>query len=59
MVFNAIWFFFVYCPVARVMWNKYEDSFLFYGEKNIIDFAGGNVIHVTSGFAALAFGIRI
>ena len=41
---------FVYFPVAFWMWNPEGWAF----KLGILDFAGGNVVYITSGFAALA-----
>jgi ammonium transporter, Amt family len=40
----------VYCPVAH--WSWHPDGFLF--KMGIFDFAGGTVVHITAGCAALA-----
>jgi len=39
----------VYCPLAHIMWT--ETGFLH--KIGIIDFAGGNVVHVAAGFSGL------
>lgn len=49
MAFVALWHLFVYCPLAH--WLFYYDGWLFvYGS---IDFAGGMVVHTSSGISAL------
>ncbi len=49
MAFVALWHVFVYCPLAH--WLFFYDGWLFvYGA---IDFAGGMVVHTSSGVSAL------
>jgi ammonium transporter, Amt family len=49
MAFVALWHLFVYCPLAH--WLFFYDGWLFvYGA---IDFAGGMVVHTSSGVSAL------
>lgn len=45
----VLWMLFVYSPVAHWIWGG---GFL--AKMGFVDFAGGTVIHVTAGFAALA-----
>ncbi len=49
LVFLGIWGMLVYVPLAHWMWGG---GFL--AQLGSIDFAGGNVVHISSGFAALA-----
>ena len=55
VLFSVLWGTFVYCPVAHWVW---ADAGMFF-ENNpkalfkSFDFAGGTVVHVTSGFSAL------
>lgn len=48
MLFSAIWLIVVYGPVAHWVWGG---GWL--GEMGLLDFAGGTVVHVTAGAAAL------
>jgi Amt family ammonium transporter len=48
-VFIALWSLLVYNPLCHWVWA--EDGFLF--RKGAIDFAGGTVIHISAGAAAL------
>ena len=48
MVFMALWFTVVYAPVAHWVWGG---GFL--GEMGVLDFAGGTVVHINAGIAAL------
>ena len=49
MVFMALFCIFVYCPLAH--WTWHPDGFL--RQLGVIDFAGGIVVHASSGVAAL------
>jgi Amt family ammonium transporter len=59
LVFTVLWATFVYAPVAHWVWGA--GGWL--KELGAIDFAGGTVVHISSGVAALAaallFGRRI
>ena len=50
MVFMILFCIFVYCPLAH--WTWHPDGFL--RQMGVIDFAGGIVVHASSGVAALA-----
>ena len=58
MIFTILWVTIVYAPVAHWVWGG---GWL--GELGALDFAGGNVVHINSGVAALAaaviFGKRL
>jgi ammonia channel protein AmtB len=45
----------VYCPIAHSVWHP--DGFLF--KAGVLDFAGGNVVHVSSGIAGLVSTIVV
>jgi Amt family ammonium transporter len=53
LVFMAAWSLIVYCPIAHSVWAT--DGFLRLA--GILDFAGGTVVHISSGFAALVASI--
>ena len=53
LIFIVIWTLLVYCPIAHWMWNANGWGFKW----GVIDFAGGNVVHISSGFAGLAAAI--
>jgi Amt family ammonium transporter len=55
MLFSAIWLFLVYIPVTHWVWA--EGGWLF--EMGLLDFAGGTVVHITAGVAALVAAIVI
>lgn len=50
MLFVCIWHLVVYCPLAHMMWS--QDGIL--RKYGCIDFAGGTVVEMSSGYAALA-----
>jgi Amt family ammonium transporter len=41
---------FIYCPLAH--WTWHPDGFL--RQWGVLDFAGGTVVHMSAGYAALA-----
>lgn len=49
LVFSALWFTFSYLPVAHMVWAT--GGYLF--EAGDLDFAGGTVVHINAGVAAL------
>ncbi len=55
LVFMALWFTIVYCPVAHWVWG--DGGWL----KNLgaLDFAGGTVVHINAGIAALAAALVV
>ena len=56
MLFIAIWMFVVYFPMAHMVWGVTGlMNGVWNGDANItaIDFAGGTVVHMTSGWSAL------
>ena len=65
IVFVLLWSTLVYAPVAHWVWGGgWIGDMSFIGlEGGALDFAGGNVVHITSGVGALAaalvFGKRI
>jgi len=50
LTFIGLWGLLVYCPVAHWVWHPAGWIFA----KGAMDFAGGAVVHVNAGFAALA-----
>ena len=53
ILFLVFFLLFVYAPVAHWVWNP--EGFLY--KMGVIDFAGGTVVHMTAGWAALAGAI--
>lgn len=61
VVFSILWGTFVYCPLAHMVWGG---GYLAYGgEESLmggaLDFAGGTVVHISSGFSALVAAILV
>jgi Amt family ammonium transporter len=55
MVFVILWSLLVYAPVCHMVWDS--DGWMF--QRGAIDLAGGIVVHITAGFAALLACIMI
>jgi Amt family ammonium transporter len=53
--FITIWLIVVYCPVAHMVWSS--EGWLF--KSGAIDFAGGLVVHMSSGFSAIVAAIML
>lgn len=55
IIFIVLWSTFIYCPLAHWVWG--DGGWLFnYG---VLDFAGGTVVHLSSGIAALVMAMMI
>lgn len=50
LIFSTIWFTFSYLPVCHMAWSG--DGALFW-DWGVLDFAGGTVVHINAGIAAL------
>ena len=61
VVFSILWGTFVYCPIAHWVWSS--TGWLYDGNDNALfpafDFAGGTVVHISSGFSALVCAIML
>jgi ammonium transporter, Amt family len=55
LIFSALWLFAVYIPVCHWVWA--ESGWLL--KMGLLDFAGGTVVHITAGVAALVSAIVI
>ena len=53
LFFSIIWFTVVYCPIAHWVWG----SGGWLANLGVLDFAGGTVVHINAGFAALAIAM--
>ncbi len=53
--FISIWLLLVYCPIAHMVWSA--EGWIF--KASAIDFAGGLVVHMSSGFSALAAALML
>jgi Amt family ammonium transporter len=54
MIFMALWLTVVYAPVAHWVWGG---GFL--GAMGVLDFAGGTVVHINAGIAALVLCVML
>ncbi len=54
LLFSAIWLIVVYAPITHWVWGG---GWL--GEMGLLDFAGGTVVHITAGVAALVAAIVV
>src|SRR5499427_8226458 len=60
VLFMALWFLFVYAPMAHMVWGK--GGFLnaaLGGRFPTLDFAGGTVVHISSGVSALVCALYL
>ncbi len=60
-LFMVLWGTLVYCPLCHMVWGE---GWLYYGQKDALlggalDFAGGTVVHVSSGISALVVAMLI
>jgi Amt family ammonium transporter len=55
LIFSILWAIFVYNPVAHWVWSA--DGWLF--KMGALDFAGGTVVHINAGIAALVMTLMI
>jgi Amt family ammonium transporter len=55
LIFSILWAIFVYNPVAHWVWSA--DGWLF--KLGVLDFAGGTVVHINAGIAALVMTLMI
>jgi ammonium transporter, Amt family len=55
LVFTVFWEILIYCPLAHMVWSS--NGWLY--KLGVLDFAGGIVVHISAGFAALAAAIVI
>jgi Amt family ammonium transporter len=60
LLFMVLWALVVYFPMAHMVWGKGGLLNAFLGGRiPCLDFAGGTVVHITSGFSALACAIYL
>jgi Amt family ammonium transporter len=53
VLFMTLWFFVVYAPLAHMVWGKGGFLNAVGGRFPCLDFAGGTVVHISSGVSAL------
>jgi ammonium transporter, Amt family len=64
ILFSVLWFTFAYLPMAHMVWfwggpSAFGDPAGFLFAKGALDFAGGTVVHINSGVAALVGALVI
>ena len=57
VLFSILWGTFVYCPLAHWVWS--DNGWLFTGTFEAFDFAGGTVVHISSGVSALICALML
>ncbi|MGZ3752157.1 MAG: ammonium transporter [Mucilaginibacter sp.] len=55
IIFLCLFLVFIYCPLAHSTWHP--DGLLF--KAGVLDFAGGTVVHMSAGWAALASALYL
>ena len=55
ILFAILWGLFCYAPICHMVWDS--DGWMY--KKGVIDLAGGIVVHITAGIAALIFCIMV
>jgi ammonium transporter, Amt family len=60
LLFTVLWLFIVYLPLAHMVWGKggFLNAFLG-GKVPCFDFAGGTVVHISSGVSALVCALYL
>ncbi len=55
LIFLSLFMIFIYAPLAHATWHPLGIMF----EKGVLDFAGGTVVHMSAGWAALASALYL
>lgn len=55
LAFITVWILVVYCPIAHMVWGS--EGWIF--KSGAIDFAGGLVVHMSSGFSAILAAVML
>lgn len=55
LIFLCFFMIFIYSPLAHATWHPLGIMF----EKGVLDFAGGTVVHMSAGWAALASALAV
>jgi Amt family ammonium transporter len=55
IAFITVWILVVYCPIAHMVWSA--EGWIF--KSGAIDFAGGLVVHMSSGFSAILAAVML
>ena len=56
LLFSILWSTIVYAPICHMAWSG-DGSF--FGDLGVLDFAGGTVVHINAGIAALVAAIML
>ena len=59
LLFSILWTLIVYFPMAHMVWGKGGLLGATWGQVPTLDFAGGTVVHITSGVSALVTALYI
>jgi Amt family ammonium transporter len=59
LLFMTLWSFVVYFPMAHMVWGKNGFLGATWGKIPAFDFAGGTVVHITSGVSALVCALYL
>ena len=59
LLFMILWTLVVYFPMAHMVWGKNGLLGATWGKIPTFDFAGGTVVHITSGVSALVFALYL
>jgi Amt family ammonium transporter len=59
LLFSSLWLFVVYIPICHMTWGGDGAFFADLGDRGVFDFAGGIVVHITAGVAALVACIMV
>ena len=60
LIFTTVWMFLVYFPMAHMVWGKGGFLNAFAGGRfGCLDFAGGTVVHISSGVSALVCALYL
>lgn len=59
LVFTILWMLIVYFPMAHMVWGKGGLLNIAGGKFPCLDFAGGTVVHITSGVSALVCALML
>jgi len=55
LMFSVLWLFVVYIPLAHMAWSAHG----VFAQRGLMDFAGGTVVEINSGFSALAGALML
>ena len=59
LLFSILWLLGIYCPMAHMVWGKGGLFNITGGQWGTLDFAGGTVVHISSGVSALVCALLL